>query len=123
MGPHLTHQIFRSSTVKIICTIFWIKFDLFFNNFLLSLKTNINIKKLKDHWPPNSPDLNPLDYFYWNAVVAKMNQCLFNSRAEFVANIEKACLEVDQSEITKSVNSFTKRVRKIEDNEGKYIKK
>ena len=80
-------------------------------------------KKLKDYWPPNSPDLNPLDYFYWNAVVAKMNQCLFNSRAEFVANIEKACLEVDQSEITKSVNSFTKRVRKIEDNEGKYIKK
>ena len=23
----------------------------------------------KSHWPPNSPDLNPLDFFYWDAVV------------------------------------------------------
>jgi hypothetical protein len=20
----------------------------------------------KHHWPPNSPDLSPLDFFYWN---------------------------------------------------------
>ena len=23
----------------------------------------------KDKWPPNSPDLNPLDYYFWNSVV------------------------------------------------------
>jgi hypothetical protein len=40
-----------------------------------------------------------------------------------VANIKKACLEVDLSQITNAVNSCTKRVRKFEDNKGKYIKK
>ena len=28
----------------------------------------------KDEWPPNSPDLNPLDYHVWNAML-ELYQC------------------------------------------------
>ena len=27
----------------------------------------------KERWPANSLDLNPLDYYYWNAVVTRMS--------------------------------------------------
>ena len=27
----------------------------------------------KDHWPPNSPDLNPLDYYTWDEFVQQTN--------------------------------------------------
>ena len=29
----------------------------------------------KDQWPPNSPDCNPLDYFFCDAVKHKVYQC------------------------------------------------
>ena len=28
----------------------------------------------KDEWPPNSPDLNPLDYYVWGAMLHKYQQ-------------------------------------------------
>jgi len=28
----------------------------------------------KDSWPPNSPDLNPLDYHVWGAMLEKFNE-------------------------------------------------
>ena len=31
----------------------------------------------KNHWPPNSPDLNPLDYYYWNEVENQMTYTPF----------------------------------------------
>ena len=32
----------------------------------------------KDSWPPNSPDLNPLDYAVWGAVLSKNRRKLRN---------------------------------------------
>src|SRR5258705_531409 len=29
----------------------------------------------KDEWPPNSPDLNPLDFHVWGAMLAKYQAC------------------------------------------------
>ena len=28
---------------------------------------------IEDSWPPNSPDLNPLDYHVWGAMLEKFN--------------------------------------------------
>jgi len=43
---------------------------------------------------------------------------------EFKAEISKACEKVDQNHIKKSVQSFTNRVRKVEEAQGNYtIKK
>ena len=29
----------------------------------------------KEEWPPNSPDLNPLDYHVWDAMLDKYQRC------------------------------------------------
>jgi hypothetical protein len=77
----------------------------------------------KTEWPPSSPDLNPLDFYYWNAVVREINVNLFINRDEFQAEIDKAMKCVSKDEIRKSMQSFSKRVREIEVSEGRYIKK
>ncbi len=45
-------------------------------------------------WPPNSPDFNPLDFYFWNAVVKRLKRNLIAKRSEFVEDTEKACTEI-----------------------------
>lgn len=77
----------------------------------------------KSHWPPNSPDLNPLDFFYWDAVVKNIKISPFENYEAFRDEIERACGLVSLESITKSVDSFTGRVRNVENAEGKHVLK
>ncbi len=38
----------------------------------------------KDHWPPNSPDLNPLDYYIWDEFVHCVNWKKVTSKATLI---------------------------------------
>ena len=76
----------------------------------------------KEHWPPNSPDLNPLDYFYWNAVVTRMSKNkLYMNMEEFKNEIKNAMEKVPIEEIQKATKCFTSRVRRVENNYGKTL--
>ncbi len=75
----------------------------------------------KVHWPPNSPDLNPLDYFYWSEVLKNISIGSFSNHEEFKNKIKEACDKVDVEKLQKSVDSFTSRVRKVETLKGKYL--
>jgi hypothetical protein len=79
---------------------------------------NLNSFLEKNHWPPNSPDLNPLDYFFWNEVVTKMNVNHSMTLDEFQEEISRAIAEVPVDMIKKAVNRFTYRVRKVEEAKG-----
>ena len=46
-------------------------------------KNNFDSFLDKNHWPPNSPDLNPLDYFYWSEVLKNINIGSFSNHEEF----------------------------------------
>jgi hypothetical protein len=46
----------------------------------------------KEHLPPNSPDLNPLDFYFWNAVVRNMHP--LKKFVEFKDEIRRAVCEV-----------------------------
>jgi hypothetical protein len=61
--------------------------------------------------------------YYWNAVVHNIKKKPFLSREALIEQIEQACSQVDSKDIRKSVVSFAKRVRTVEKNKGKYIKK
>jgi len=39
-----------------------------------SASTAQNSLTRKDSWPPNSPDLNPLDYYVWEAIMEKFQE-------------------------------------------------
>lgn len=74
----------------------------------------------KEHWPAQSPDLNPLDYFFWNAVVTNMIPKQFNNLAEFTTEILRSIDTVPIEAIRNAIRAFPTRVRKVEDNLGGY---
>ena len=74
----------------------------------------------KDKWPPNSPDINPVDYFYWNSVVTRMRKIRLEKVEDLEKEIQIAIDLVPTEEISAAVKSFAKRVKKIEENKGKY---
>jgi hypothetical protein len=76
----------------------------------------------KDHWPPNSPDLNPLDYFFWNEVVTRMTVNHSMNLEEFEAEISRAIAEIPASMMIKADNRFTYRVRRVKEAKGSRAK-
>ena len=86
-------------------------------------KNNFDSFLDKFHWPPNSPDLNPLDYFYWNEVKNIMVQTPFMSLIDLKAKIRRACSLISQDSKKKAVSSFTSRVRAVENLKGAYLDK
>ena len=46
------------------------------------------------HWPPFSPDLNPLDYFVWSYVENITNMTSHNTKASLIAAIHRVFAEL-----------------------------
>jgi len=66
-----------------------------------------------DAWPPNSPDLNPLDYHVWGWMLDKFNR--LNPQPKNIPELKTALLmiwdELTREAIRKSIVSFRKRLR------------
>ncbi len=79
----------------------------------------------KDRWPPNSPDLNPLDYYFWNAVQTRMKEFdPFNTtEEEFKDEIKRAVFSVPIDEIRNGLKSIDRRTRLVEDSGGSTYNK
>lgn len=86
-------------------------------------RNNLHMFIQKNDWPPNSPDLNPCDFYLWNAIVSRMRVNKYASREDFIQEIKSAIDKVPIKEIKKSIDSFTSRVRKVESSKGNYCLK
>ena len=66
----------------------------------------------KSQWPPNSPDINPLDFYVWGAMLHRYNQ--LRSKPENVEQLKAALQRVWDAlplgEIQKAVMSVRKRL-------------
>jgi len=49
-----------------------------------------NVETLADLWPPNSPDLNPVDYMVWGV----MQQHVYRSRVNTVDELNEHLIAV-----------------------------
>src|SRR6218665_1944528 len=67
----------------------------------------------KDSWPPNSPDLNPLDYHLWGAMLERYHKLQPKPKtiAELKAALQLILDEMSQEQINKAVKDFTKRLK------------
>jgi len=78
----------------------------------------------KDAWPPNSPDLNPLDYHVWGWMLDKFNG--LNPQPKNMPELKTALLmirdELPQEAIRKSIVSFRKCLRTCVDAKGGHFK-
>ena len=67
----------------------------------------------KDDWPPQSPDLNPMDYHVWDSLSEKVYEgrsTKFTER-ELKQKIQQCWERIPQAEIRKAIASWKKRVR------------
>lgn len=75
----------------------------------------------KELWPSNSPDLNPLDYYFWARIEAKACDKPHRSITTLKTDIKKAVGSLSKSEIINAVSKFRKRVESVITAEGGYI--
>ena len=73
------------------------------------------------HFPPYSPDLNPLDFYIWTAIEARMAKHAVHSKetvGEFKARLRRTALRLPAELIKKAVASIRKRAAAIVEAEG-----
>ena len=79
----------------------------------LILATNTPDFVSKDEWPPNSPDLNPLDYCVWGLMLAAYQKHTPKptTRAELKAALQNIWDSLSQDSIDKAILGFRRRLR------------
>src|SRR5271157_2636163 len=67
----------------------------------------------KDEWPPNSPDLNPLDYHVWGAMLEKYKAYTPKptNMAELKTVLEAIWEDLPQDALDQAVLAFRKRLQ------------
>ena len=82
----------------------------------------------KEEWPPSSPDTNPLDYWFWDAVKMKVYEGRagrpFGNEKELKNKIRKVWTSVasDKKTIRKAIKQFVPRLREVSRRKGYSIK-
>ena len=75
----------------------------------------------KDHWPPNSPDLNPLDYSIWDEFVKVIDWNKVRSKATLIQHLKSSLKKIRESVIVESCTSWTNRLYRMSQNDGNYL--
>jgi hypothetical protein len=81
-----------------------------------------------DQWPPYSPDVNPLDYYFWNRLKnvvygERVGKGSFESLGELQSSIRRNWNRaIDMDEVHKALNQFLPRCRKVAEVRGEPIK-
>jgi len=85
------------------------------------LSDHVDMFWSKDFWPPNSPDLNPLDYYVWGVVERFTNKARHPNVASLHAAIEAAFIKMDRAQLTTACSRFRKRIEAVIEAQGSYI--
>lgn len=65
--------------------------------------------KIIPGWPPNSPDLNPIEII-WSIIKRRLNQYHIRTKEELIQRVKEVWNALDQSTIDRLVGEFNKRV-------------
>ena len=75
-----------------------------------------------DTWPPNSTDLNGLDYYVWDAIGNNMHWDNVENYDSLKDEIKKGFARVPKIDLARSVESWSRRILSILKIKGAYIK-
>ena len=75
----------------------------------------------EDHWPPNSPDLNPLDYSIWDEFVQQMNWNKMQSKKTLIEELKRAVKRIRQEVIFESCDTWTSRLYRLTKNKFEHL--
>ena len=74
-----------------------------------------------DLWPPNSPDCNPLDFFFWGVVEKDVNKAPHNTIQSVRDSVYAVMTNIDKAIVAKACASFRARLEAVVANDGGYI--
>lgn len=77
-----------------------------------------------NRWPPTSPDLNPLDYYVWDALQEKVYEGRtepFGSLDELRARIEACWVHIPEANIRRAISQWKRRVHCVIGANGGHI--
>lgn len=74
-------------------------------------------------WPPRSPDVTPMDFYFWGTIKNKVYKNRPRNRAELCDRIREACNEVTVEELRKVVKNNKKRIEKCIRIDGGLVEK
>ncbi|CAF3794434.1 unnamed protein product [Rotaria socialis] len=67
----------------------------------------------KDHWPQNSPDLNPLDYCIWDEFVSHINWNNIQLKVTLIHELKRAAKKIRLQVVFESCNKWTNRLYRL----------
>ncbi|CAF1683322.1 unnamed protein product [Rotaria magnacalcarata] len=76
----------------------------------------------KNHWSPNSPDLNPLDYCIWDELVHQVNWEAVKSKKTLINKVKRAVRKVSADVVFESCSSWTNRLYRLSQVKGNYLR-
>lgn len=85
------------------------------------LSLNVSMFWPKDFWPPNSPDLNPMDFYVWSAVELRSNKHRHPNTDSLTLAIQRAFRTLPKHIVKKACYSFRARLEAVLANNGGYI--
>ncbi|CAM4980305.1 unnamed protein product [Rotaria socialis] len=75
-----------------------------------------------DRWPPNSPDLNPLDYSIWDELANAISWNKAKSKTILIQQLKSSINKVRESVVFESCASWTNRLYRVYQNNGNYLR-
>ena len=72
-------------------------------------------------WPPNSPDLNPMDYFVWGAVEKDTNHYASNTKAQLLDKIKTVFEALQRETFASACSMFRSRTQAVIEANGGYF--
>ncbi len=85
------------------------------------LQENVPWVWSKEMWPPNSPDLNPLDFFFWSVIEEMSNRTPHSNINSLKRAIERAFDEIDRGTVKRACASFRGRLERCVANNGDFF--
>ena len=73
------------------------------------------------HWPPSSPDCNPMDYFVWGFIETLTNRVAHNTKASLVAEIKRQFSLLPNALVKKACSRFRSRLEAVIEARGAFF--
>ena len=83
--------------------------------------TRVISNKTEREWPPKSPDLSPLDYWFWGLCLSELWRSRPSSMAELKAIINDLAENLSKDEVRKAVNDIKVRAEVCRQENGSHF--
>ena len=74
-----------------------------------------------DVWPPNSPDLNPMDFFVWGAIERCTNKSPCNTKEELIKRIKSEFKSMKKAQVVRACSRFRGRIEAVIEANSDFI--